>query len=566
MKKVEKKKLITALYCRLSVDDFDEKDKRKNKEELESNSITHQKQILEDYCKRNGISNYRFFTDDGISGTTFDRPGFQEMEEMIENGFIGTVIVKDLSRFGRDHVFSGYYTQIKYPSLGVNFIAIQDNVDIEKGTGVEMMPIQNVFNEWHAQQTSKKIRAVWQNKRDHGERVSATVPYGYKKAKKDTQWYIDEPAAEVVRYIFKMAMEGLGPTKIANRLREEKYITPTEYFYQINRKTRNERPVDPYNWQNTTVKHILDNPQYTGCTVNGRSSIVSYKVHKKIEYDESEWQIIPNTQEAIIDEETFKTVHEMRASRRRNTATGRTSLFSNLVFCGDCGSKMYFCAAKSINENQEFFRCSAYKENRGTCTIHFIRNIVLEEMVLETVRKTAKYISENETVFLYLYEKNHRLSVAKELRDTKLRVEQAKKRIKELDGLISASFEQLARGTISEERFKIFCDKYEAEQKELTKFVSETEAEIQTAKQDAVDLKAFLENIRECTDIQKLTPTLVNTLIKKIEIFNSVKGEDGKKHVPITIHFRSVDIVTVPDEEEIIAAMEEIRNNPTKMA
>ena len=565
MKKVEKKKLITALYCRLSVDDFDEKDKRKNKEELESNSITHQKQILEDYCKRNGISNYRFFTDDGISGTTFDRPGFQEMEEMIENGFIGTVIVKDLSRFGRDHVFSGYYTQIKYPSLGVNFIAIQDNVDIEKGTGVEMMPIQNVFNEWHAQQTSKKIRAVWQNKRDHGERVSATVPYGYKKAKKDTQWYIDEPAAEIVRYIFKLAMEGLGPTKIANRLREEKYITPTEYFYQINRKARNERPVDPYNWQDTTVKHILDNPQYTGCTVNGRSSIVSYKVHKKIEYDESEWQIIPNTQEAIIDEETFKTVHEMRASRRRNTATGRTSLFSNLVFCGDCGSKMYFCASKSINEKQEFFRCSAYKENRGTCTIHFIRNVVLEEMVLETIRKTAKYISENETVFLYLYEKNHRLSVAKELRDTKLRVEQAKKRIKELEGLISASFEQLARGTISEERFKFFCDKYEAEQKELTKFVAETEAEIQTAKQDAVDLKAFLENIRECTDIQKLTPTLVNTLIKKIEIFNSVKGEDGKKHVPIKIHFRSVDIVTVPDEEEIIAAMEEIRNNPTRV-
>ena len=565
MKKVEKKKLITALYCRLSVDDFDEKDKRKNKEELESNSITHQKQILEDYCKRNGISNYRFFTDDGISGTTFDRPGFQEMEEMIENGFIGTVIVKDLSRFGRDHVFSGYYTQIKYPSLGVNFIAIQDNVDIEKGTGVEMMPIQNVFNEWHAQQTSKKIRAVWQNKRDHGERVSATVPYGYKKAKKDTQWYIDEPAAEIVRYIFKLAMKGLGPTKIANRLREEKYITPTEYYYQINRKTRNERPVDPYNWQDTTVKHILDNPQYTGCTVNGRSSIVSYKVHKKIEYDESEWQIIPNTQEAIIDEETFKTVHEMRASRRRNTATGRTSLFSNLVFCGDCGSKMYFCASKSINEKQEFFRCSAYKENRGTCTIHFIRNVVLEEMVLETIRKTAKYISENETVFLYLYEKNHRLFVAKEMRDTKLRVEQAKKRIKELDGLISASFEQLARGTISEERFKFFCDKYEAEQKELTKFVAETEAEIQTAKQDAVDLKAFLENIRECTDIQKLTPTLVNTLIKKIEIFNSVKGEDGKKHVPIKIHFRSVDIVTVPDEEEIIAAMEEIRNNPTRV-
>ena len=485
---------------------------------------------------------------------------------MIEAGEIGTVIVKDLSRFGRDHVFGGYYLQIKYPSLGVNFISLQENVDIGKDMGTDMMPIHNVFNEWYAAQTSKKIRAVWQNKRDRGERVSPAVPYGYKKAKKDPQWYVDEPAAKIVKYIFKLFLDGLGPSKIAKRLQSEKIATPTEYLYVTGRKASNPRPLDPYGWDQTTVRNILDNRQYTGCTINGKSSIVSYKVHKSIEHDESEWQIIPNTQEAIIDEETFNTVHELRASRRRNTATGRTSLFSNLVFCGDCGSKMYFCASKSINENQEFFRCSAYKENRGTCTIHFIRNVVLEEMVLETVRKTAKYISENETVFLYLYEKNHRLSVAKEMRDTKLRVEQAKKRIKELDGLISASFEQLARGTISEERFKIFCDKYEAEQKELTKFVSETEAEIQTAKQDAVDLKAFLDNIRECTDIQKLTPTLVNTLIKKIEIFNSVKGEDGKKHVPITIHFRSVDIVTVPDEEEIIAAMEEIRNNPTKVA
>ena len=313
----------------------------------------------------------------------------------------------------------------------------------------------------------------------------------------------------------------------------------------------------PINSARFNSKAVLHNAIFVQSEAN--SSQVIHNCYRK---NQPKW----HTQEAIIDEETFNTVHEMRTSRRRNTATGRTSLFSNLVFCGDCGSKMYFCAAKSINENQEFFRCSAYKENRGMCTIHFIRNVVLEEMVLETVRKTAKYISENETVFLYLYEKNHRLSVAKEMRNTKLRVEQAKKRIKELDGLISAPFEQLARGTISEERFKIFCDKYEAEQKELTKFVSETEAEIQTAKQDVVDLKAFLENIRECTDSQKLTPTLVNTLIKKIEIFNSVKGEDGKKHVPIKIHFRSVDIVTVPDEEEIIAAMEEIRSNPTKVA
>lgn len=571
-KKVEKNNLITALYCRLSVDDIpdaDEMDSTRLKEELESNSITHQKQILEDYCKKRGIRNYRFFADDGISGTTFNRPDFKEMDKMIENGEIGTVIVKDLSRFGRDHVMSGYYLQIKYPSLGVNFISIQENVDIEKEQGTDMLPIHNVFNEWYAQQTSKKIRAVWQNKRDRGERVSANVPFGYKKEKNDSQWHIDEPAAEVVRYIFKLAMEGLGLTRIANRLREEHYLTPTEYYYQNNRKTGNKRPLHPYDWSANSVQKILDNRQYTGCAVNGKTSIVSYKVHKRIEHDESEWQIVPNMQEPIIDENTFEIVHALRASRRRYTSTGRTSLFSNLVYCGDCGAKLYFCAAKSISENKEFFRCSAYKENRGACTIHYIRNVVLEEMVLKTIRKTAKYISENETIFLYLYEKNHKLAAAKEMRETKARLEQAKKRIAELDKLISASFEQLAHGTIREERFKILCDKYETEQRELATFVAETEMAVQTATENATDLKQFLAVIRECTDIQKLTPTLVNTLIKKIEVFNSEKGADGKKHVPIKIHFRAADIVTVPDEKEILAAMEEIRNTPkatTKVA
>lgn len=568
-KKVEKENQITALYCRLSVDDIQrdgETDNRRIKEELEPNSITHQKQILEDYCKKNGIRNYRFFTDDGISGTTFERPGFQEMEKMIENGEIGTVIVKDLSRFGRDHVFGGYYLQIKYPSLGVNFISLQENVDTDKDMGTEMMPIHNVFNEWYAAQTSKKIRAVWQNKRDRGGRVSASVPYGYKRDKKDPQWYIDKEAAKVVRYIFKLAMEGLGPMKIANRLREEKYITPTEYYYQIERKTRNKRPIDPYDWQETTVKHILDNRQYTGCTVNGMSSIVSYKVHKSIDYDESEWQIIPNTQEAIVDEETFNTVHEMRASRRRNTATGRTSVFSNLVFCGDCGSKLYFCASKSISEKQEFFRCSAYKENRGTCSIHFIRNVVLEEMVLETIRKTAKYITENETVFLCLYEKNHRLTAAKEMKEEKLKLEQKKKRIKELDQLIATAFENHVLGDMEKERYLALTAKYEKEQQEAKEYVARTEMEVQTAKQESTDLNIFLNAIRRCTNLTELTPALVNTLIKKIEVFNSEVGTDGIKHVPIKVHFRSVDIVTVPDEEEIIAAMEEIRKNPTNVA
>lgn len=567
MKKVEKKNLLTALYCRLSVDDFnDENDRKKNKEELESNSIVHQKQILEEYCKKHGITNYRFFTDDGISGTTFERPGFQEMEQMIEDGLIGTVIVKDLSRFGRDHVFGGYYLQMKYPSLGVNFIALQDNVNLETGAGVEMMPVHNVFNEWYAQQTSKKIRAVWQNKRDRGERVSPIAPFGYKKEKGETQWYIDEPAAETVRYIFKLFVGGLGPNKIAKRLRDEKVVTPTEYYYSIGKKTSNPRPLDPYGWDQTAIRYILDNQQYTGCTVNGMTSIVSYKVHKKIEYDESEWQIIPNTQEPIIDEETFNIAHEMRKSRRRNTASGRTSMFSNLMFCGDCGSKMYFCASKSTKESQEYFRCAGYKANVESCSGHYIQNVVLNDLVLETVKKVAQYISEYEPVFLYLYAKNHKLSVAKEMKTAKQKLEQAKKRIGELDKLIKSTFEQHILGNLEEDRYKSMVCDYEDEQRKLKQFVFDSEAEVESANQETVDLKVFLNAIRECTEIAELTPTLVNTLIKKIEVFEKVVDPDGKKHVPIKIHFRAAGIIAVPDEKEIIEAMEEIRKNPSNVA
>lgn len=557
-KKVEKNDLITALYCRLSQDD---------EQDGESNSITNQRRILQDYAQRQGYRNIMVFADDGFTGTDFNRPDFQRMQRMIENGEVGTVIVKDLSRFGREHVLCGYYTQILYPSLGVNFIAIQENVDTERGIGTDMMPIHNVFNEWYAAQTSKKIRAVWKSKADRGERISPTVPYGYKKDLADKKkWIIDEPAAKVVRYIFQLCIAGLGPTQIANRLWKEQILTPTAYFVSIGRPASNEPPIDPFAWYGETVIRILDNQQYTGCTVNFKSTIVSYKVHKKIKKGESEWQIIPNTQEPIIDEETFATVQELRKGRRRNTATGRTSMFSGLVYCGDCGSKLYFCASKSITEKQEFFRCSAYKESRGTCTIHFIRNVVLEEMVLETVKAAAKYITEYEPVFLYLYAKQHDLSRAQSMKAAKQKLEQVKRRIKEIDKLISVVFEQNVLGKLSDDRFMKMSVDYEQEQKDLISYVAETETAIATAEQEKVDLRSFLAAIRECTELTELTPTIVNTLIQKIEVFNSEKGADGKKHVPIKIHFRAAGIITIPDEKEILAAMEEIRKNPPRVA
>lgn len=241
-------------------------------------------------------------------------------------------------------------------------------------------------------------------------------------------------------------------------------------------------------------------------------------------------------------------------------------MFSGLVYCGDCGSKLYFCASKSITEKQEFFRCSAYKESRGTCTIHFIRNVVLEEMVLETVKAAAKYITEYEPVFLYLYAKQHDLSRAQSMKAAKLKLEQSKRRIKEIDKLISAVFEQHVLGKLSDDRFMKMSADYEQEQKDLISYVAETETAIATAEQEKVDLRSFLAAIRECTELTALTPTIVNTLIQKIEVFNSEKGADGKKHVPIKIHFRAAGIITIPDEKEILAAMEEIRKNPPRVA
>ena len=315
------------------------------------------------------------------------------MQSLIEAGKVSTVIVKDLSRFGREHLLCGHYTEIVHPTLGVNFIALQENVDTDKGIGTEMMPFHNIFNEWYAAQTSKKIRAVNEMKAAKGKRVSSTVAFGYKKIEGDKeQWYIDELAAKIVRKIFELCVSGKGPSQIARHLEREKVLTPTAYYNSIGRKTSNPMPVNIYRWSSESIIHILDNQQYTGCTVNGKSTTISYKVHRVVEKPKEEYQLIPNTQESIISENTWLRVQELRKHKRRNTVTGRKSLFSGLVFCADCGSKLHFCASKSLKKNQEFFRCANYKDGRGSCSIHFIRDVVLEQIVTEAIRNLADFI------------------------------------------------------------------------------------------------------------------------------------------------------------------------------
>lgn len=556
--------LITALYCRLSVEDIkDDKSKKKNGREDESNSISNQKQILLDYCKKHGYKNTMFFIDDGISGTSFDRSGFNQMQQMVEEGKICRIIVKDLSRFGREQVEAGRLTQIVYPSLGVTFISIQENVNSSTGDGMEMLPFYNIFNEWYAAQTSKKIRAVWQSKANNGKRVSSTVPFGYVKDTTDKEkWVIDEPAAEVVRKIYDLCLAGRGPLQIARILEAEQILLPSAYYESVGRKHSNPVPANPYRWDQKTVVHILENRQYTGCAVNFKSTTVSYKVHKIIHNPKEEYQIIPDMQEPIISEEKWLRVQELRENRRRNTATGKTSLFSGLVYCYDCGAKLHFCAAKSLNKNQEFFRCANYKDGRsGTCKIHYIRNIVLEKIVLEAIRNLAEFIRYNEKVFLYMIAKQNDAMRKAEYEKLKKTVADGEIRIKELDRLIEKVYEDNALGRIDDDRYRKLMTKYEREQKELAVTVSEGLDTLKSAEQKSVDLRLLLRTFREMTDIQELTPTLVNSLIERIEVHNNDKSS-GHCFVKVDIYFTGVGMICIPTEEEIIAMMEEARKNP----
>ena len=545
---------ITALYCRLSVDD--------DKKDAESNSITNQKQILLDYCQKQGFTNTMFFVDDGISGTSFERGGFQQMQKMVEEGKICRVIVKDLSRFGREMVEAGRLTQIVYPSLGVTFISLHENVNSTTGEGMEMLPFYNIFNEWYAAQTSKKIRAVWQSKAENGKRVSPTVPFGYVKDPGDKEkWLIDEPAAEVVRQIYALCLAGRGPSQIARQLEKEKILVPSAYYESVGRSHSQKVPTNPCSWDQATVVGILENRQYTGCAVNFKSTTVSYKVHKKIHNATEDYQIIPNMQEPIISEEQWLRVQELRKYRRRPTATGRTSLFSGLVYCADCGAKMHFAAAKSLTRNQEHFRCSNYKSGRGSCTVHFIRDVVLEKIVFEAISSLADFVKCHESVFLYMLAKKTNAMRQKEHKRLEQAVEQGTKRIVEIDRLIEKVFEQNAIGVLSDERFSKMLQSYEKEQKVLTQEVADSRQTLEEAKQKATDLRLLLRTLREMTEINELTPTLVNSLIERIEVHNNDKSS-GHCYVKVDIYFTAVGTIDIPTEQEILAMMEAIRANP----
>lgn len=545
---------ITALYCRLSVDDTDKQS------DEESNSIKNQKQILQDYCKKNGYHNTRFFVDDGVSGTTFDRPGFKEMEALAEDGKIGTIIVKDLSRFGREQTEMGRLTQIVYPSLGITFIAIQEHVNTSTGEGVEIMPFHTIFNEWYAAQTSKKIRQVWKTKSEHNMRVSHRIPFGYVRDKDDKEkWLIDEEAAKVVRHIFELYLSGMGIERIARRLQEEKVLTPNSYYASIGRGYSVYLPDNPYEWKDTSVANILDNRKYTGCMVNNVYSTVSYKVHKRTITPEEDRQIIPDLHEAIISEEDWLRVHELRQNKRRTLKSGKTSMFSGLLYCHECGSKLHFCTSKTFGPRQDFYRCAKYKSGRGTCSIHFIRNIVLERIVLAAISDLADFVRCYESVFMYMVNERNKLLKAEAQKAEKRKLAQAEKRHDELDFLSKRVYEDNAFGKLPDDRYEKLMQSYEAEQKEIDKTIEDLKANLAKTTRESEELRYLFDKLRDLSQVTKLDPVLVNTLIKRIEIHDSEK-RDGKTYVKVDIYFTAIGMFDIPSEKEINAVMKRMES------
>ena len=519
---------ITALYERLSQED---------KLDGESNSIANQKKILERYCREHGITAYRHYDeDDGYSGTNFNRPGFQRMLADIKAGKIKRVIVKDMSRFGRDYLQVGFYTDMLFPDFGVHFIAVNDGVDSTRGEN-EFTAIRNVFNEMYARDTSKKIRATWQSKGKSGEHLTTIPPYGYMKDPNNKKkWIIDEEAAAVVQQIFALCVSGMGPTQIAKWLEKHEIYNPTAYSQAKGRPVTNKPTANPYKWTNETVSRTLERIEYLGHTVNFKTRKQSYKSKKKLWNDPSEWVIFENTQPPIVEESVFLIVQNIRKSRRRPTKMGDMGIFSGLLYCAECGGKMYQCRATNFTEEQKYFICSTYRKGKDLCTTHSIKNVVLYEIVLKNLREAIDYVTEYEAEFVQeaadsrLRERDAEFSRKRET------LSKAESRIAELDNLFKHLYEDNVTGKLSDERFIKMSRDYELEQENLKSMAEVLREEIKQQEKQKTNVKAFISAVKKYTDMQQLDAAMLREFIDHIEVSHTDK-KSKTREITIVYNF-----------------------------
>ena len=524
---------ITALYERLSRDDDNAGD---------SNSIVNQKKYLESYAQQRGYTNCRHYTDDGWSGGNFERPAWKQLVADIEAGKVAHVIVKDMSRAGRDYLQTGFYTEVFFRQHGVHFVAIANSVDSDDQNSNEFAPFLNIMNEWYPRDTSKKVRVSLRQRGTSGKHMGKP-PYGYRCDPEDKDhWILDEEAAQVVKLIFDLCIDGKGPEQIA-RILEEKQILTTRALYA--KRKKKPMPERPYHWGNQSIVAILEWQEYTGCTCNFKTYSKSYKLKKRIPNEPEDMFYLPDTQEAIVSQAQFDRVQELRKNKRRPVKAERQGLFSGLLFCADCGSKLHFATSKRFEGKQDRYVCCHYKSNRGTCTAHYIREDVLREIVLERIRAVNEYIRDDVDAFQEEWLQCRRTDQERSIRDDKKKVEQAKKRLFDLDVIISWLYEDYVLGNISQDRCKKMSADYEAEQERLKLEIEVIEEWVEQREEMNDGLDAFIVLTQKYVDVEELTQTIVNEYIKKIVVYAPDKSS-GKRTQKVKIYFNFVDDVDIP--------------------
>lgn len=530
---------VTAfLYERLSRDD---------NLEGESYSIGNQKKLLTKVAKEKGYTNLVHFLDDGISGVTMDRPGFNDMMEQLAAGKAAAVFVKDLSRLGRNYIEVGRLTEEFFPEHDIRLVAVSDNIDTAEGEN-ELAPIRNLFNEWYARDISKKRRISNKIKGNAGEPMGPP-PYGYKKAPEDPKrWIVDEEAAQVVRRVFRMTLDGYGTEQIATIFSEEKILTPIAYWREkgVNRPGKSKLR-GPYMWNSSTITHILSLQEYCGDILNFKTYSKSYKNKKRLANDRENWVIFQDVHEPIIERAVFEQVQQKRGKiRKRRTHEGERNMFSGLLVCADCGHNLHFHFNQG-NPDIKYFNCSNYKGNRGTCTsTHYVRVDFLEQVVLGEIRRLTKFASqfEDEFVKAVIGHSQQAEATDRKLKEKELKALQA--RDEELDGLFERIYEDNVSGKLSDDRFTRMSRRYEEEQKELAEKIKALRAEIDKQNSQSMTTDMFISLVRKYTRARKLTPRMLNELIEKIEVFNAEKV-DGVWEQRLRIHYNCVGAIEIPD-------------------